>query len=76
MFFALIAVGSAAWAAPAHSGVGNLAVSLGGISPGKAAMLLDFFSSITEPVGLVLMGICLIALSVLLRKRLFRKSDR
>lgn len=68
LMLALIAVSSAAEAAPAHSGLSNCALSLAAAAPDGMGILARLFSSITEPISLVLMGFCLIGLSVVVRK--------
>lgn len=64
----LSSVGSAGWSALALS-LSHNAAALAGPFQSGIKILAGFFSGMTEPVRLVLMGIGLIALSVVVRRR-------
>jgi len=72
MFMTLIVVVSAAWAAPARSSMGTTIAAAADYLQSGSGTLARISSAITEPVGLVLLGIGLIALSWLVRRKVSR----
>lgn len=72
-----LAASSAAWAAPAQGGAGNgKSLFLAGVLSESEGFLSRIAHTITEPVGLLLMGVGLIALSIVVRKRAFGRRSR
>ena len=65
----VVLVTSAAWALQAY---GAISAS----TAGNAGIFNRISADMTEPVGLVVIGVCLIAISVLLRRRASRKRSR
>lgn len=76
MSIAPLAVGSAAWTALAHGGVHNFSASFALLYEGTTGILTRTFLGMAEPVRLLLMGVCLIALSVIVRRRGSGKRNR
>ena len=77
MVATLVVVVRAAWAAPAHSAI-DVSATLWSSDFLRTGMdvLKRLASAITEPFGLVLLGVGLIGLSWLVRRRLMRKLSR
>lgn len=76
MFRTLSFVVSAAWAASWHGGLGIGAATASGPLQAGMHAFARISSAITEPVGLVLLGISLIALSWLVRRRMHNGRRR
>lgn len=69
IFLAVVLLSSAVWALRAQ-GVSSSSF------PGAGGIFTRFSSAMTGPVGLVVMGVCLIALSFLVRRRVSGKRSR
>lgn len=69
IFLAVVVMSSGVRALHAH-GASNTS------PPDSAGFSARIFSAMTEPIGLVLMGVCLIALSFVVRRRVSSKRSR
>ncbi|HEY6254071.1 MAG TPA: hypothetical protein VI685_29305 [Candidatus Angelobacter sp.] len=72
----LSVVVSAAWATPLHSIIGMGAAAMSGLMQAGIHAFTRISSVVTEPVGLVLLGISLIGLSWLVRRRMHSSRRR
>jgi len=70
MCMTLSTVVSTAWAVPLHGSIGIGAATMSGWMQTGVHAFARISSAVTEPVGLVLLGISLIGLSWLVRRRM------
>lgn len=70
-FVGIVCAGSVVWAATSRC-----AALLVSVSPSSLGILERISSSMTEPIRLVLVGVCLIGLSLVVRRRSSRKRGR
>jgi len=72
MLLVLILAVTVAWAAPEERGIAGGAAAMAASLQGSVAVLVRIARGITEPIGLVLGGICVIAFSWVVGRKMSR----